>query len=39
MKGKGDVKMSGPDGKVLRRRVLPSKARVVDDKGEEWEMV
>ena len=39
MKGKGDAKMTGPDGKVLRRRVLPSKAKVVDDIGDEWEMV
>lgn len=39
MKGKSDAKMIGPDGKVLRKKVLPSKAKVVDDKGDEWEMV
>ena len=39
MKGKGDAKMIGPDGKVLRKKVLSSKAKVVDDKGDEWEMV
>lgn len=39
MKGKADSKIVGPEGKVLRKKVLPTKAKVVDEKGEEWEMV
>ena len=39
MKGKSDAKIVGPEGKVLKKKVLPTKSRVVDDKGDEWEMV
>ena len=39
MKGKADAKIIGPEGKVLRKKVIPNKAKVVDDKGDEWEMI
>lgn len=37
MDGKSDAKIKGPDGKVLKKKILSGKSKVVDDIGDEWE--